>query len=233
MGYEVLDSRARQDEPNRPDDPPTGRTPPLSRNVVSLDPNPEAADPGSLPPAPVRRVAALAVAAAHGSHRASILAGAALAFGALAGGAVGSTLGGSRALHSAERAGALAEERSQQRTLAVVAYANDVVRYLGAGGRTALLDVRVTNAGPRSVEVMVTPAWIEARPGHPVVRQNSPSAVIQPAGDVNLVMTVLAACGDPSARTPTVPVRTQDGQVHPVPIRNTAGILDLTADCPR
>jgi hypothetical protein len=173
------------------------------------------------------------VAATHGRHRASVLAGAALALGALAGGAVGSTLGGSHALHSAQRAGARAEERNAQRTLAVVAYANDVVRYLGAGGRTALLDVRVTNAGPRSVEVVVTPAWIEARPGHPVVRQNSPSAVIQPTGDVNLVMTVLAACGDPTARTPAVPVRTQDGQVHAVPIRSAGGILDLTADCPR
>jgi hypothetical protein len=233
MGYEVLDSHARQDEPDRPDGPPTGHTAARPRNVVALEPNPEGAGPASAPPAPVRRVADLAVAAAHGRHRASILAGAALAFGALAGGAVGSTLGGSRALHSAERAGAMAEERSQQRTLAVVAYANDVVRYLGAGGRTALLDVRVTNAGPRSVEVVVTPAWIEARPGHPVVRQNSPSPVIQPTGDVNLVMTVLAACGDPSARTPTVPVRTQDGTVHAVPIRSTAGILDLTADCPR
>jgi hypothetical protein len=229
MGYEVLDSHARQDEPERPDGPPTGRTVPLPRNVVALDPDAEAIPP----PPPVRRIAALAVAAAHGRHRASLLAGVALALGALAGGAVGSSVGGSRAWRSAERAGAVAQDRAQQRTLSVVAYANDVVRYLGAAGRTALLDVRVTNAGPRSVEVVVTPAWVEARPGRPVVRQNSPSAVIPPAGDVNLVMTVLAACGDPSARTPTVPVRTQDGTVHAVPIRSTAGILDLTSDCPR
>ena len=227
MGYEVLDSHARQDEPERPDGPPTGLGLPLPRDVVTLAPDPPP------PPAPVRRVAALAVAAAHGPHRASLLAGAALALGALAGGAVGTSLGGAHALRSAERAGAVAQERAQQRTLSVVAYANDVVRYLGAAGRTALLDVRVTNAGPRSVEVVVTPAWIEARPGHPVVRQNSPSPVIPPAGDVNLVMTVLAACGDPHAQTPTVPVRTQDGVVHAVPIRSTSGLLDLTSDCPR
>jgi len=113
----------------------------------------------------------------------------------------------------------------------VVAYAADVIRYEGAAGRTALLDVRLTNAGPRAVTVVATPVWVDALPGHPVVRPTGTSTVAGPGSDLGVLMTVLAHCDDPFARQPTLPVRTLDGTVHDVPIRTGSGALDLTTGC--
>jgi hypothetical protein len=230
MGYEVLDSRRARDDPE-----PSSRTLPATARavpdeVVTLVPD---EPPPPARPAPLRRAALLVSAASHGPHRTSLLAGAALALGALAGGAVGGAVGGGLASRGAARTGVLAQDRADRRTLAVVAFAGDVVTYIGAGGRTALLDVRVTNAGPRPVTVAVTPAWLDARPGHPVVRQNAPTAVVAPGTDASVVMTVLAHCDDASARIPTVPVRTLDGTLHTVPIRSIGGRLDLTQGCAR
>jgi hypothetical protein len=230
MGYEVLDSRRPRDDPEPSRRPPSGTLPAVPSEVVALLPDDE---PPPDRPAPLRRAALLVAAASHGPHRTSLLAGAALALGALAGGAVGGAVGGGLASRGAARTGVLAQERADRRTLAVVAFAGDVVSYTGAGGRTALLDVRITNAGPRPVAVVVTPAWLDARRGHPVVRQNALTSVVAPGTDASVVMTVLAHCDDPSARTPTVPVRTLDGAVHAVPIRSVGGRLDLTQGCPR
>jgi hypothetical protein len=230
MGYEVLDSRRPRDEPEPPSPTPSGPASSDPRDVLTyvLDDEPPSRDV-----APLRRAALLVAAASHGPHRASFLAGAALAVGALAGGAVGGAVGGGLASRGALRTGVLAQERADRQTLAVVAFAGDVVRYTGVGGRTALLDVRVTNAGPRPIEVAVTPAWVDAQPGHPVVRQNAPSAVIAPGTDASVVMTALAHCDDPTARRPTLPVRTLDGTLHAVPIRSVGGALDLTEGCRR
>jgi hypothetical protein len=229
MGYEVLDSRRPRDDPEPSTRTPPGPRPTTPRDVLTLAPDDEAS-PG---PAPLRRAAVRVVAASHGPHRIAVLTAAALTMGALAGGAVGGAVGGGLASRSATRTGVLAQDRADRQVVAVVAFAGDVVGYTGAGGRTALLDVRVTNAGPLPVTVAVTPAWVDARPGHPVVRQNAPSAVIAPGSDVSIVMTALAHCDDPTARHPTVPVRTLDGTVHAVPIRSVGGALDLTQDCHR
>jgi hypothetical protein len=227
MGYEVLDNRPRRDEP-RPARP-TSEARPGPDDVVVLDP---ADDCGrEVPESPLRRLAVRVVATSRGPHRASLLAGVALAVGALVGGTVGGVAASGIAARSVQREQAVAENLSEQRVLAVVAYAADIIRYDGAGGRTALLDVRVTNAGPRSVKVMVTPAWIEALPGHPVVRQTGASPDAAPGTDLSVLMTVLAHCNDAYARAPTVPVRTLDGTVHAVPIRSGVGLLDLTTGC--
>jgi hypothetical protein len=226
MGYEVLDSRPRRDGPGAARPTTTG---PGLPDVLTLDPG------DRLSPGPdeafVHRLSGRAVAAWHGPHRTLLVAVAALAVGGLGGGTVGGLVGSGLAVRGTQRQDAVAADLTQQRVLAVVAYAADVIRYDGAAGRTALLDVQLTNAGPRPVRVLVTPAWIEALPGHPVIRQTGRSPVASPGADLSVLMTVLAPCDDGYARSPTVPVRTLDGTVHAVPIRTGVGPLDLTDGC--
>jgi len=225
MGYEVLDSRPRRDQPAAARLMHRTRT----DDVVALEPAGERSPEPEV--TPLHRLAVRVASAWRGPRRAVLMAGAALAVGALGGGAVGGVVGSGMGVQDAQREHAAADERSRQQMAAVVAYAAEVIRYDGAGGRTALLDVRVTNAGPRPVRVMVTQPWIEALPGHPVVRQTGASPMAAPGADVSVLMTVLARCGDPYARAPTVPVRTLDGTVHAVPIRTGVGPLDLTNGC--
>lgn len=230
MGYEVLDAGGGRTLPA----PPTGGVvvplEPVPLEPMPLDPAP--LEPVSLGPVPLgpappvtllgrahRRVCAGKVT---GQQLVAVAAGC-LAVGAFTGGVVGALVGHRQAVQ--------AQVAADEAAVAAVAYATDVTRYAGVGGQTALLNVQLTNAGPRPLTLVVTPYGVDASVGHPVVRELGSTPAVPAGRNLEVLLTVSLDCVHPAANVATVPVRTADGRVHRVPVRSRTGPLDLTTSC--
>lgn len=209
MGYEVLDPSGHT--PMSDDGPPAGR------DVVVLDDWAAPEPTVSSPPWPVLRgrVAATvraALTAPPTARRAVAVVVVSLAVGALGGAVLA-------ARHLDQRR--LAAARTE---LSVLASTTNFATVPNGEAGWGELTAQLTNFGPRPIAVVT-------RTGQsgPTVVMESGSSTVGPRAQASVRLLLPVDCAEPFAERPTVPVRTEDGRRHEVPIdlRGTFGDSSL------